>query len=384
MKKFLILLMLYPFIQSCTTVEDYMLGKDNTPKPQPLKEITPKVNLTKKWSAPVGQAHKSNAYLKLKPVVKGSIIYTADLSGQVQAINTSDAKVRWSKKLEHNIVSGPTVADNVLAVTTEASTLVLLDAANGKPLWEKKVSGEVLAKPLIRKGKVIVKTIDGNTYAFDVAKGEKIWLVSHGAPSLILKAGSSPAIAGDKVLLGYSDGKFDMIDMETGRQLWQKNISYPSGASDVERLVDIDADPLVRGNVVYLATYQGYVGSLSLKDGQFIWSKPASVYKNMTLSQGTLYMTDSDDVVWAVNAANGLVKWKQTDLKARGLTEPTVMGNRLILGDKSGFLHVLSTSTGDFMGRTQLSGAVDIPPVVAGDTLFVQTANGLLNQLSVS
>ncbi|QDP72515.1 outer membrane protein assembly factor BamB [Legionella israelensis] len=384
MKKILILLVLCHFIQACTKVEDYVLGKDNTPKPSPLAEITPKIDLVRKWSAPVGQSHKNSAYLKLKPVIKGQTIYTTDINGQVQAMNKSSAQIQWSTKLKNKIISGPTVAEKVVAVTTDASTLVLLDSSNGKELWEKKVSGEILAKPLINRDKIVVKTIDGNLYAFNLLNGQIIWEVNHGAPNLILKAGSSPVLMEDKVLVGYSDGKIDVVDLQTGRLLWQRNIVYPSGASDVERLVDIDADPIVRGDTVYLATYQGYVGGLSLKDGQFIWSKPSSVYKNIILNKNTLYLTDSDDVIWAINASNGLVKWKQTDLKARGLTEPAVMGHRLIVGDKTGLLHVLSTSTGEFLARTQLSGPITISPVIDDKKLYVQTANGLLNQLLVS
>ena len=79
--------------------------------------------------------------------------------------------------------------------------------------------------------------------------------------------------------------------------------------------VDIDADPIVRGDVAYLASYQGYVGALSLKDGQFIWRKPASVYKNMAIDGNALYLTDSDDTIWSINRQNGQVNWKQVALK---------------------------------------------------------------------
>ncbi len=149
-----------------------------------------------------------------------------------------------------------------------------------------------------------------------------------------------------------------------GRIAWEKSIAYASGASDVERLVDIDADPIVQGNIVYLASYQGYVGALSLETGQFIWQKPASVYKNMTMDKNTLYMTDSHDILWALNKENGSVKWKQTAFKARGLTEPTVLDNRIIVGDSTGFIHILAKETGEPIGRTEIGGNIQLPPTV--------------------
>ena len=38
-------------LQACSTVDDYMLGKDNTPAPATLKPISTKAKLTEKWPA---------------------------------------------------------------------------------------------------------------------------------------------------------------------------------------------------------------------------------------------------------------------------------------------------------------------------------------------
>ena len=185
-------------------------------------------------------------------------------------------------------------------------------------------------------------------------------------------------------IVGFSDGRLDAIDIETGSVVWQRSIAFASGSSDVERLVDIDADPVVRSGVAYLASYQGYVGALSLENGQFIWNKPASTYRNMAIDTNTLYMTDSNDVLWAFDKQTGQVKWKQISLKARGLSEPVLMGNRLVVGDKTGYLHLVSTQNGELLSRTQLSGAIDISPSVSGHRVYVMTANGKLNCISVS
>ncbi|MCP0912878.1 MULTISPECIES: outer membrane protein assembly factor BamB [Legionella] len=384
MNKPFAVLSFFLLLQACAQVDDYMLGKDNTPKPAVLEPIHPRVKLVETWSIASGKAAKSSMYLKLKPAVVGDVVYTADAAGMVQAVDKNSARVLWSKQLKNGVISGPTVARGYIALGTNAATVILLNQTNGEQLWESKVSSDALSKPVIANNKVLVKTIDGNLFAFGLTSGEKLWVSDHGAPPLILKASSSPVIVDKVALVGFSDGKLDAIDLDSGSLVWQRGIAYASGASDVERLVDIDADPIVRGNVAYLAGYQGYIGALSLTDGQFIWRKPASTYKNLAMDASTLYMTDSDDVVWAFDAHNGQVKWKQIALKARSLTEPVLMGNRLVIGDKTGFLHVLSAQTGEFLSRTQLGGSIDIAPAVSGNNLYVMTANGKLNRLSVS
>ncbi|KTD17181.1 outer membrane protein assembly factor BamB [Legionella jordanis] len=372
-------------LPACTHLDNYMLGKDNTPTPAELQPIQPKVKLKQKWSLPVNGKTSAN-HLRLKPEIVGNNIYTADANGLVEAVNKTTGKVIWSKKLPSGIVSGPAVSPGFIALATDKSTVLLLKQEDGSDLWDAKVSSEVLAKPIITHGKVIAKTIDGNLYALDLSSGKQLWVSEHGAPSLILKASSSPVVLpqNNMILVGYSDGKMDAVDLQTGRLIWQRSIAYASGASDVERLIDIDADPIVRGNIAYLASYQGYVGALSLTDGEFLWRKPASVYKNMAIDDHALYLTDSEDVVWSINRQNGQVNWKQVGLKARGLTEPVVMGSRLIVGDKTGLIHVLACSTGDFISREQLGSAITTTPSISNGNIYVMTSNGRLNRFSVS
>lgn len=372
-------------IIGCSKVDDYLLGKDNTPIPNALEPVNSKVPLAEKWSAPTGFNKKNSAYLKLKPVIRGNTVYVADASGVVQAVDTSNGKVIWSQKLNSGVISGPTVANGYVVVGTDASKIVTLKQDTGAEIWQAGLTGDVLAKPVITQNKVIAKTIDGNLYAFELDKGNRLWISEHGAPSLILKASSSPVIVDNKMaLVGYSDGKMDAVDLQTGQVLWQRSIAFASGSSDVERLVDIDADPIVQGNTVILASYQGYIGALALSDGQFVWRKPASTFKNIIVRGSSVYMTDSNDAVWSINKQTGQVNWKQDKLKSRGLTEPSLIAGNIVVGDKTGMLHILSAKNGEFISRAQLGGAITISPGVSGNSVYVLTSNGKLSRFTVS
>lgn len=383
MKKKIVILIASILLQACSQVDDYLLGKDNTLKPETLKPLDSKVKVGKNWSVPAGSSHKPALYAKRKPVIQGDIIYTADTKGQVQAVNTVDGKIIWSVALGKGVASGPIAGKDQIALGMNDSSLLVLDKATGKIRWQKSILGEVFANPVFAKDKVIVKTVNGNVYAFDRNTGEQLWTVNHGAPDLVLKASSAPVLMGNLLLVGFPDGKLDALDLKTGALVWQRSIAFANGATDVERLVDIDADPIVEGDIAYLASYQGYLGAFHLEEGRFIWRKPASVYKNMTKGPQALYLTDSDDVLWSIDKKSGQVNWKQIALKARGLTEPVLMNNKLVVGDNTGILHVIALDTGELLGRSQLSGAIDTAPVVKNGKLYVHTANGTLNQLSL-
>lgn len=370
-------------VQACGQIDDYMLGKDNTPEPTPLSVLSLKETWSVNWTAVLGKPSKTSTYLKLKPVLQGNRVYVAHANGLVQSIHASSGKIVWSTVLPLGVVSGPTVSEGAVVVGTTRSKVAILRQSDGQEQKELAISGDALSKPLISQHKLFIKTIDGYLVAFDLKTGNKLWGAEHGSPSLMLKASASPVLMDKLLLVGFSDGKLDAIDRDTGRVIWQRSIAYASGVSDVERLVDIDADPIVRGDLVYLASYQGYIGALSLSTGQFVWRKPGSVYKNMAMDASTLYVTDSEDVIWAFDRLTGQVKWKQLALKARGVTEPILLGHRLIVGDKSGYLHVLSTQQGTLVSRVALNGPIEIAPVASKRSVYVMTANGELTRLSV-
>lgn len=372
------------FLQACGQVDNYVLGKENLPKPKELAEIKQKVSMQNQWSAPIAKKAKDQPYLKLKPVIENDIMYLANNNGTVQAVNRKTGVNLWNANVGEKIISGPTVADNDIVVGTNVATIATLNKGTGKKLWSARLSQDTLSKAVILKDKIIVKTIDGNLYAFAKDNGSELWMYEHGAPSLILKASSSPVVVGDLALVGFSDGKLDAVDVNDGRLVWQRGIAYATGSSDVEKLIDIDADPIVKNNIVYVGSYQGYIGGISLQTGQFIWNKAGSVYKNMAIDDNGLYVVDAKDVLWAFDDASGRVKWKQNALKHHGLTDPVLMGNKLIVADKSGFLHAVSLRNGELVGRTKLGAGINISPVVVGNMAYTVGSNGIVNATKIS
>lgn len=371
-------------LQSCNYVNDFWLGKDNTPKPGPLAPITQKAAFKSCWTVPVGRSHhKKHSYIRLKPTVSGQNVYAATEDGSVKAVNRATGRVAWSQSLKTSLVSGPEVGAGLVAVSTDHASVIALKQSNGDKLWEASTSGEILSTPLITDGKVIVKTVDGRLYAFDAKNGEKIWVVDHGSTAFVLRASSSPKRYGRMILAGFSDGKLDAVDLDTGHVAWQRSMGYVSGSSDVDRLVDISTDPLVRNNTVYLASYQGYLVAMALRQGEFLWNKPVSTYRNLDTSGDWLYMTDVHDVIWSVNRHNGKVGWKQPILEARRVTTPVVMGRYLVAGDRQGTLHLFEKRNGEAVGRTQLDGAIVADPEVDADGhVYVMTATGTLQCFS--
>jgi outer membrane protein assembly factor BamB len=80
--------------------------------------------------------------------------------------------------------------------------------------------------------------------------------------------------------------------------------------------------------------------------------------------------------VYAFDRQNGNERWKNTELRYRSRRAGSV-GRSVVVGDYEGFVHFLSREDGKILARMKTDGsAVTAAPVMAGQTLVVQTRDG--------
>jgi outer membrane protein assembly factor BamB len=179
---------------------------------------------------------------------------------------------------------------------------------------------------------------------------------------------------------GFGGGKLAALNLDDGKLAWEANIAIPHGRSEIERLVEVDADPLVRGDTVYVTGHQSGVAAVDLKDGSVLWRQDrVSSSQGLAADRKSLFVSDSNSDVWQLDMRSGADLWKQTDLHMRRLTEPAVVEDRLVVGDLEGYLHALSREDGSLVGRVQVGDdPILAAPVVYGDVIYVYTSGGTL------
>ena len=73
--------------------------------------------------------------------------------------------------------------------------------------------------------RVVVGGRDKMVHGLD-GDGKAVWTFATRA-----RVESSPAIAGDRVYIGSNDGRFYVLDLNTGAKLWEFNTGAPLSAS---------------------------------------------------------------------------------------------------------------------------------------------------------
>lgn len=357
-------------------------GEEDPRPPTELQKRQPEITVNKLWSAKVGEGADKRR-LNLIPAMHGGRLYVADAEGRVFAINASNGKVVWERETGLPFSGGPDVNGKYIVLGSSDGDLVALSIQDGTPLWNARVDSEILSVPRIAGSTVVVHTLHDTVYAFDIASGDEIWKYVFPAPILTLRGSSTPLIVGDSAIVGISAGKLVNLELESGLPLWETTVTPPSGRSELERIADIDADPVILDGIVYVATYNGDLAAIDLSSGSVLWRRELSAHEGITAAAGMLYVTDSDDVVWAATPQDGTGTWNQEALRYRHLTAPAVVGNLVAVGDLDGYVHFLDRRDGRLVARDEVAdGPITARPLVSGGKLYVYGDDGTLAALT--
>ena len=367
-----------------------LVGCGSSPSPVlPPAELTPldnKINISRVWKFTVGEG-VSDLYLKLKPVFNKKTGYAIDYKGHLFAFNLENGKALWDKKLNLPVSGGLTLNNGILYFATSKGEVIAYDVKAKKERWRSQLSSEILSRSAISNGLVISKTIDGRVYGLDADSGRQVWVYDRSVPRLTLRGNSSPLINNDMVIIASDSGKLSALTLKSGKLLWETTISIPKGRNQLERVVDMDIDPVIIDDVIYIAGYQGRVAAVKMGSGQLIWARDFSSYSGLYVDAYRVYISDAAGQVWALNRYNGSTLWRQDKLLRRKLTAPAIDNQYIVVGDYDGYLHWLNREDGKIIARKQINQSdIAIPGEELdkeSDLLFSKWNNILVKPLKV-
>lgn len=352
--------------------------KPETPKPSKLPAITaPAQTLALVWKDSIGGEDKRDPLRPQLDVQDGNV-YAASHSGRVYAWNAT-GKTLWHIKTKQKITSGVSAAEGLVVFGSADGNIVALDAKDGKTLWTKQTGASILAPALVSDHRVVVLGNDGTVTATDSATGQMAWTFDIPTPSMSIRGTSAPVLFdGNTVVIAGAAGRIYGLDLVTGVPKWERRIAVSDGVSEVQRLIDVDGDPLVSGRQLYVVSYQGQLAAMNLDNQQLNWVVDTSSLRSPAEGLGNIYVSTTDGKILAFDALSGKAVWTLDALAYRGLSNPAVVGRYLVVGDAKGYLHIIEQTEGKVVGRVETSGAVSTLRVV-GDRLLVNSTTGALS-----
>ncbi|MBS1154681.1 MAG: bamB [Proteobacteria bacterium] len=344
----------------------------NVPKPSPLPAVQSKAAVQVSWRQSLGSVLDA----RLQPAVRADAI--AALSGEKRLVllDAQTGNERWQVALPSPAAGGVGLGDDLVVVGTLKGD-ILAYGREAKQRWTARASSEVIAPPVIAGTLVLVRGGDGRLTAYAATDGTVKWVYSRQQPALQLRSFAAPVVVDDVVYYGQAGGRLAALSLKDGRVLWEAQVAQPRGVSEIERIADVVAAPVVQGNLVCAVAYQGRVACFNVQNGSLAWSREASSWSGLTMDAKAVYVTDDKGQLLAYERNSGRNLWRQGGLAARVVSGPAVIGRTLVVGDYQGYAHFIDAEDGSFVAQQSTDGgAVVVTPQVVGERWLVQTQKG--------
>ena len=315
------------------------------------------------------------------PAVVGNVVYVAGAEGVLSRIE--DGRVVWKIKAAPALSAGVAADARRVIVATPKGEVLAFAADDGKPLWSARVSSEVLAAPVIGDEGVAVKSGDNSVFLLDANDGTRKWVYQRATPSLSVRGAGSPVFADRYLFVGFPGGKLVALGLQNGAPVWEGAVALPKGATELDRVADIVASPVVDGRQICAAAFQGRVACFDMgQGGAMVWSRDISSSNGLALDGRYLFVTDDKGAVYALDRLSGSSLWKQDKLLNRRVSGPVVRRGLVAVADAEGIVHFLSREDGSFVARQKTDGdPVRSQPQGLGGGLVVQTAGGYVSAI---
>ena len=289
-----------------------------------------------------------------QPDFSSQNLFFSDITGNVVSINSETGIENWSSKLNF-LASGTAAGFGIVIVSDIEGNVIALNQNDGSQLWTSNVKGEVLTKAAIDAKIVVVKTGSGGLIGLEKETGNIQWSYRSKLPLLTVRGNSSPIIVEDRIYASFDNGRLAVFEIDSGFPIWDGAISYVSGVSELENLIDSDSDPVVDGGLVYTTNYQGNLNIFDLAQKRSVWSYETSSFYSPIITRGMLMVIEADSQIKSFSLKTLEESWINDDYLNRSLSNAVTYKGNIVTGDYEGYLHIIDPLNGKTIGRKKIS-----------------------------
>lgn len=295
---------------------------------------------------------------RMRPLIYKDLVIQANGIDGLAAYSKNNGQEKWRLPIENGAEPSAALINDRLFIGASDGQLYSVEASTGKVVWTFPTRIETLSEPLLVDGVLYLLTGNNTLYALDAATGKQNWLYSRQDPSsLSIRGGSRPAYRNGTLYVGFSDGAVVAFLATTGAVKWEKQLSKN------KKFRDLDADPLVEGDYLYILGYDDKAYCLRAATGENVWTSDFGGYGSILMSGARIYFASSEGQFVALNKETGQKVW--TYAVPQGIaTSAALYKGLVVFGESQGALKALDASNGKEIYSFSPGRGIFSPPAV--------------------
>lgn len=255
-------------------------------------------------------------YFFSSPIIVDNIAYFLDTRGHLVArnLNSFDKNIWKTRIIEKtnfiNYYGGKiSFYNDIIYITTRLNEVIAVSSDDGSIIWRKKLNTVPISTPVIDGTTLYAITNDNKLYALDTYDGRIKWISFGNAKDSAILGSANPVIYKDYVVASYSSGELFIINKNTGENVFNMNITGKYMIYSNFELTDIDSTPVIVDNILIATANNGITAGINLDTMSVLWKQNLPSLTNILVSNSTIYMVTTDNIVIAMNAYDGKIYW---------------------------------------------------------------------------
>jgi outer membrane protein assembly factor BamB len=256
---------------------------------------------------------ETDAPIFTRPTLDGDTLFAAGEDGILRAIDKASGEIRWTYSARAAIGSTPGHDDTRVYVISRDGIVHGIDKATGESVWRFSTEGEkqwdywdlFLSTPVPDgRHSLFFGSGDHGVYAINKRTGALRWRTETGGI-----VHGTPALSGEKVIVGGFDGKMYALDQASGSILW----TFKTVGNSYFRLGEIPGSPTVEDGVVYFGSRDYNLYAVLEETGTGAWNErtPSWVVAQPLVADATVYVGTSDGPkLFSFDAKTGTKGWE--------------------------------------------------------------------------
>jgi outer membrane protein assembly factor BamB len=155
--------------------------------------------------------------------------------------------------------------------------------------------------------------------------------------------------------VSFDNGRLGVFELDSGFPIWDGAISYVSGTSELENLIDSDSNPIVEAGLVYATNYQGNLNIFDTAQKRSVWQSETSSFYSPLLIKGLIVLVESESSMKSFSTKTLQESWGSEEFLNRQLSNPASFDGNVMVGDYEGYIHIIDPLNGKSIGRKKIS-----------------------------